>query len=330
LKSGQLVGEQLRYVAEYAGEWLALLSWNAGSYHLAGRDRWIGWSDEQRRCRLPFVVNNSRFLIRPEVEVPNLASHLLGKCARRLVADWRNRYNYEPVLAETFVDCERFPGTCYRGANWLEIGTSSGRGRQDAEHRAAVSKKRIFALPLTDNWRDVLPMGRVVKEEKCKSQRSWAEVELGSAKLGDTRLSHRATILAEAFFDQPQASIPEACGSAGGAKAAYRFFDNESVTLGKLLKPHLIETERRMAEYDVILAVQDTTSLNYSTRSSMTGTGPISHNQPGSGGSTGLEVHDTLAFTSAGVPLGVLDAQCWARPIKKKKPVFREGCSKFI
>ena len=103
LKSGRLVGEQLRYVAEHNGQWLALLSWSAGSYHLADRDAWIGWDDEKRRRRLPFVANNSRFLIVKGVDCPNLASRVLKLCLERLSTDWCIRYGHELLIVESFV-----------------------------------------------------------------------------------------------------------------------------------------------------------------------------------------------------------------------------------
>ncbi len=106
LKSGRLVGEQMRYVAECGGRWLALLSWSAGSFHLADRDEWIGWSGEQRRRRLPLAVNNSRFLILEGEGRPNLASRVTGLCLRRLCANWR--YSHSGLL--TLVFCAAGPG----------------------------------------------------------------------------------------------------------------------------------------------------------------------------------------------------------------------------
>ena len=104
LKSGQLVGEQRRYVAECDCQWLALLSWSAGSYHLADRDDWIGWSVEQRYRRLPFVVNNSRFLILDGIDCPNLASRVMKLCCQRLSQDWALAYGHGVLVAESFVD----------------------------------------------------------------------------------------------------------------------------------------------------------------------------------------------------------------------------------
>ena len=121
LHNPRLVGEQLRYVAEVDGQWVALISWSGAAYHIAGRDQWIGWSDQQRRDRLHFLVSNSRFLLRTERGAfPNLASRILRLSMDRLDADWRERYDHGLLLAETFVDIEAYAGTCYKASNWIE------------------------------------------------------------------------------------------------------------------------------------------------------------------------------------------------------------------
>ena len=134
LKSGQLVGEQLRYMAECDGQWLALLSWSAGSYHIADRDDWIGWSVEQRCCRLPFVVNNSRFLILDGVDCPNLASRVMKLCIQRLSLDWASAYGHEVLVAESFVDPQLFRGTAYLASGWRRLGETKGYSRVRREY----------------------------------------------------------------------------------------------------------------------------------------------------------------------------------------------------
>jgi hypothetical protein len=134
LKSGQLVGEQLRYVAESDGRWLALLSWNAGSYHLADREAWIGWSAEQRCRRLPFVINNSRFLILDGVDCPNLASRVMKLCCQRLSQDWALAYGHEVLVAESFVDPQLFRGTAYQAGGWDRLGETQGYRRVRREY----------------------------------------------------------------------------------------------------------------------------------------------------------------------------------------------------
>lgn len=151
-----LSGAQLRYLAFAGSELLALLSFGAAAWTLAPRDRFIGWSVEQRARNLQRVVNNARFLILPWVQLRNLASRLLARAARRLPEDWEQRYGYRPILLETFVDKARFRGTCYRAANWISVGQTQGRGKMDRQHRHALPVKEIFLYPLHRQFRSVL------------------------------------------------------------------------------------------------------------------------------------------------------------------------------
>ncbi len=146
------VGATLRYLVRSAQEpdqVLACFGWTSAAWRIAVRDRWIGWTDAQRRQALPYVVNNSRFLILPGVQVKGLASHLLAACARQLPGDWAARYGVRPLLLETLVDPARFRGTCYRAANWLALGATVGRGRMDrANVRTGVAPKLVYVYPL--------------------------------------------------------------------------------------------------------------------------------------------------------------------------------------
>jgi len=152
LKSGRLVGEQLRYVAECDGQWLALLSWSAGSYHLADRDDWIGWSSDQRCRRLPFVVNNSRFLILDGVDCPNLASRVMKLCLQRLSHDWFLSYGHEVLVAESFVDPQLFRGTAYMASGWDRLGETQGYSRVRREYYTEHnSPKHLYVRPLRRN-----------------------------------------------------------------------------------------------------------------------------------------------------------------------------------
>lgn len=126
LKSSRLVGEQLRYVAEVDGQWVALLGWSAGSYHLRPREAWIGWSDEQRRQRLPLVANNARFLVLEPGCWPNLASRVLALCLARLPQDWQAQYGHTILVVESFVDSQLFRGTCYKANGWEALGQTAG------------------------------------------------------------------------------------------------------------------------------------------------------------------------------------------------------------
>lgn len=149
LKSGQLVGEQLRFVAECEGQWLALLSWSAGCYHLADRDDWIGWNRDQRCRRLPFVVNNSRFLILDVVDCPNLASRVMKLCLQRLSQDWFLTYGHEVLVAESFVDPQLFRGTAYAASGWDRLGETKGYSRVRREYYTEhKSPKHLYVRPL--------------------------------------------------------------------------------------------------------------------------------------------------------------------------------------
>jgi hypothetical protein len=146
------VGATLRYFVRSARDpdhVLACLGWTSAAWKIAVRDRWIGWSDGQRRQALPYVVNNSRFLILPWVHVTDLASHLLARSARQLPTDWEQRYGVRPLLLETLVDPARFRGTCYRAANWLLLGATVGRGRMDrANVLTGHAPKSVYVYPL--------------------------------------------------------------------------------------------------------------------------------------------------------------------------------------
>ena len=145
-------GAQLRYLAFVSQPTLAVvaaLQVSSPAWRLAARDRWIGWDEPTRLRHLQRVVNNSRFLVLPWVRVNNLASRLLALLAKRLAADWHARFAIEPLLIETLVDRRRFAGTCYRAANWIELGDSSGRGRMDRAHaRHGQAPKRVLVYPL--------------------------------------------------------------------------------------------------------------------------------------------------------------------------------------
>jgi len=146
------VGATLRYVVRSAHDperVLACLGWTSAAWRIGVRDRWIGWTDAQRRHNLPYLVNNSRFLILPWVRVNGLASHVLSVCARQLPQDWHARYGVRPLLLETLVDPARFRGTCYQAANWRLLGTTVGRGRMDrANVLTGAAPKLVYVYAL--------------------------------------------------------------------------------------------------------------------------------------------------------------------------------------
>jgi hypothetical protein len=148
------IGENLRYLVRDAqGRVLAVAVWGSAALKVQLRDQWIGWDAPTRLRHLPLVVNNTRFLIMPWVRVPHLASHLLGRMTRRVSADWLERYGHPVVLAETFVQHDRYPGTCYKAANWLALGTTTGRTRRDRFNVIQNPTKLVLVLPLVDPQR---------------------------------------------------------------------------------------------------------------------------------------------------------------------------------
>jgi hypothetical protein len=154
------VGANLRYLVrtgQREGVVLACLLWSSPAWNMAARDEWIGWNTEQRARHLQFIVNNSRFLVLPWVHIKGLASKILAHSARQLPVDWEHHYGYRPLLLETLVDPQRFRGTCYRAANRIRVGQTSGRGRMDREHKAhGQAVKDIYLYPLTRNMRQRL------------------------------------------------------------------------------------------------------------------------------------------------------------------------------
>ncbi len=151
------ISETLWYVATWREEWVALLSFSASALKCAGRDRWIGWNFRQRYSRLKLVVNNSRFLILPDRHVPNLGSRVLSLCQRRLGSDWEARFGHGVLLLETFVDPQRFRGTVYRAANWVDVGNTRGFRRTRFGYTATPqSPQRVFLQPLRTDARRLL------------------------------------------------------------------------------------------------------------------------------------------------------------------------------
>jgi hypothetical protein len=152
----QPVGEHLKYLVWAQGRPIACMAWSSAPRHLGSRDRHIGWSGEARRRNIRFVAYNTRFLILPWVEVPHLASHILGRIASSLSKDWEHLYDHPVYFAETFIDPGRFRGTCYRAANWKLLGLTTGRGKNDMTHRPNRPVKEVLGYALTPRFRELL------------------------------------------------------------------------------------------------------------------------------------------------------------------------------
>ena len=151
-----LPGAQIRYFVKDKDEILALLGFSAAAWKTSPRDSFIGWDAQRRKQHLHLVVNNSRFLVLPWVQCKNLASRILALVGKRLPSDWQARYHYRPVLLETFVEKERFEGTCYKAANWIYVGDTQGRGKLDIRHERKVPVKTVWVYPLHRRYRDLL------------------------------------------------------------------------------------------------------------------------------------------------------------------------------
>lgn len=336
LGAGPLCGAQLRYLVRSPAYGIVGASaFSAAAWRLQARDRFIGWNDQARAANLHRVVANSRFLILPHVKVPHLASHVLGLCARRLPNDWSVRYGTQPLLLETFVERARFRATSYRAANWQHVGSTCGRGRQDPKREHALAVKDVYVYPLRPGWRERLQAHGAPAERRTERTHDWAQEEFAAARLGDMRLNARLVDLARDFYARPRAQIPQACGSRAKAKAAYRFFDHASTSMDAILQSHYEASGARIAQAPVVLAVQDTTSLNYNSQPAIEHLGPIG---PRADTWLGLMVHDTMAFTPEGLPLGLVDVQCWARDAqafgkkhqRKRTPIEQKESYKWL
>jgi len=152
----QPVGEHLKYLVTAKGQPIACLCFSSAPRHLGPRDRHIGWSQAERKANIRLVAYQSRFLILPWVRVPHLASHLLGRLSSRLSADWQSVYAHPIYFTETFVDPERYRGTCYRAANWSYLGMTLGLGKNSASRQPNRSLKQVYGYPLVKNFRQRL------------------------------------------------------------------------------------------------------------------------------------------------------------------------------
>lgn len=150
-------GNQQKYFIRFeCGKLLGCILYSASAWSIACRDVWIGWDKDKRAKNLHLVLSNSRFLIFPWIRIKNLASKVLSLSAKQVQKDWFLKYQFRPVLLETFVDKDRFTGSCYRASNWQYLGTTSGRGRMDRYHRNLSSSKQVYVFPLAEDFRHIL------------------------------------------------------------------------------------------------------------------------------------------------------------------------------
>jgi hypothetical protein len=153
------IGEQLKYLMSWGDRPVACMGWSSAVRHLAARDQFIGWTAEERKQNLRLIAYQTRYLILPWVEVKNLASYLLALISRRICADWQKSYNHPVYLLETFTDPQKYPGTCYRAANWQLLGITTGRGKNDQTRKQNRSLKAVWAYPLCRHFRNRMQHG---------------------------------------------------------------------------------------------------------------------------------------------------------------------------
>ncbi len=304
------VGAQARYLVCSAHGYLGAVGFSAAALRLACREQWMAWSDVQRKAHLHRVVCMSRFLVRGECQ--HLASHVLGKVLQRVADDFRDRYDYRPWIVETYVD-PKWEGTCFRASNFTLIGhTAGGKRHKDADREE--TSKALYVYELDKHWRRHLGVPEVElrpmrEPHEGIDSAQWAEAEFGAAPLGDSRLSTRLVKSASLLSDVVGHSITAHTGADRAAvKGHYRLLESKrdkTVTPANILAPHRARTIERMRSQKVVLCIQDTTKLRYSTRPACTDLQVIGQNQT-SAKTRGMPLHATLAVTEDGLPLGVL------------------------
>ncbi len=240
------------------------LGYTAAGWHQAARDAAIGWSATARAANLVQLVQQHRFLLLPGVRVARLASHVLARSTARLAADWKAAHGTRPQAVYTYVGPEH-RGTCYRAAGWSRCAEpTSGRppgGR-------ATTPKAVWIRPLAEGWREVLSRERgtvlgTTSEPWRPGNADWADIEYGRGSHPDGRVRTRVLAMGRAWENAPGASLPVIFPSAAAQKAAYRLLSSARVTMEHILDPHAEATVERCRQERVVLALQDTTTLNY-------------------------------------------------------------------
>ena len=254
-------GCQVRYLVVSAHGVLGAVGFSASALHLRAREAWMGWSDEQRQAHLHRVLCLSRFLIRPGVQCRNLASQVLGQVLARLPADFEARYRYRPWLVETFVG-PAHDGASFKAANFVWVGHTAGRGRQDRDHARARPVKSVYMYELEPHWRRRLGVARVdaapaLAPADGLDSAAWTVNEFGGAPLGDQRLSARLVKSAGLLASLPgEAVTANASHDRAAVKGYYRLIDqpvSSAVTPGNILAPHRARTLQRMRGEDTVL-----------------------------------------------------------------------------
>jgi len=329
LGAAPLVGAQLRYLIRVGEAVIGAFGVGPPAYRLACRDQWIGWDRATHQTNLQGVIGLSRFLIRPGIRWPNLASRCYGRLLARVATDWQARYGVRPVLIETYVDRSTQSGTSLSAANWRRLGQSGGRGRSSPSPKVCPKTlKDAWVYPLHPQARQRLlerPVPPVVPRSVFYGLQAdtWVEEELDGLALGDARLEKRFVHMLRSRWQRPQCSFYRSFGSAAAGKAAYRLIGSPEaeVSFESFLAPHQHQTQRRMAAESVVVLAQDTTALSYNRLLATTGLGAVGDDRnPG----RGLWLHSMQAFRLDGIALGCSWAQVWARPPESDTPQRNE------
>ena len=332
LQRGQAPGCRLLYGIEAGGQLLGVISFVAAGLRLGPRDKHLGWDERTRGHNIDRLLCNDRFLVRPGVRVPNLASHAWGLVLKQLAADWEARHGVLPVAVETCVEQGR-KGSSYKAAQFTSLGFTNGlawgrgkrlpkekHGRQQAR-KPPPQAKQVFVKGLQDGWEQVLrerPV-RVLGQFPGPARDSgadWAECEFERSDLPDRRLRERLKAMGKAWRDQPGECVPTLFPESAEQRAAYRLLNNKRVTPEDVLQPHREAlAERAGQQPGTVLLVQDTTTLNYTGLQECTeGLGPLKDR---ANSSRGLFVHAAVAFTPGRRSLGVSGLEVWARPLEE-------------
>ena len=254
-------GCQVRYLVVSAHGVLGAVGFSAAALQLRAREAWMGWSAEQRQAHLHRVLCLSRFLIRPGVQCRNLASQVLGQVLARVAEDFEARYRYRPWLVETFVG-PAHDGASFKAANFVWVGQTAGRGRQDRDHARARPVKSVYMYELEPHWRRRLGVARVdaapaLAPADGLDSGAWTGNEFGGAPLGDQRLSARLVKSAGLLASLPgEAITANASHDRAAVKGYYRLIDqpvSSAVTPGNILAPHRARTLQRMRGQDTVL-----------------------------------------------------------------------------
>jgi len=337
LQDCRLVGRQLRYLIGSDHGWLGAIGFGSCALRLSARDEWIGWDSSTRKSFQERLINMTRFLIRPQVHCQNLASRVLSMCIERVAGDFAARYGFEPWLLESFVDTEQYLGTSYQAANWLPIGTTSGQGRNVHAIQTPKTPKAVYVYELARDWRSRMGLPprseriKPVEVEEAFHNGNWVEAEFGNADLGHKDREQRLVRIVTAKAQQPSAPYTECvAGNRQELKSYYRFINSKGkqVNPESILHGHRERTIGRMKKFERVLAIQDTSDLDFSERLHCNGLGDIGKNQTGAV-SQGLKMHSSLAVSEKGLPLGVMKTQIYAshydeikkaqdRPIEEK------------